>query len=151
MKNKKPRKPLSINTAMYLTFLAPALILLFILIGSIVLTSIYARTSNGTVLIVYIIYIIFTAFLYVLAMMYGLKGIRSLYIDGLFEVTRKVIKDVEKGKIADERYPKVNVVEFDQLNECLDSLQTTLDNSLLISQNLGNANLPLEHLYDDED
>ena len=84
-------------------------------------------------------------------MMFAYKGIKAIYIDGLYEVTRDVLIDFKRGQSTEARYPLgVGVKEFDDLNNELESINVTFDNATLISYDMDNAEIPLEHIYDDD-
>ena len=151
MMMEKKNKSYSIKGSLYFTFLVPATILIFILVGALVLSSVYIRSQNSMILIVLVIFVVILSFLYVLAMMFAYKGIKAIYLDGLFDVTRDVLKDFQRGQSTDSRYPEnVGIKEFDELNNELESINVTFNNATLISHDLDNSMIPLEHIYDDD-
>ena len=127
------KKTLSIKNSVYLTLIVPAIILLFILAGSIALSVIYAQTNNNIVLIVLVAFIIVLSFLYILAMLYAAKGLKYVYVESLYEVTRNVLGEIEKGKVVKSKYPvEAGISEFRELNKEIDTINTTFANSTII-------------------
>ena len=145
------KKTLSIKSSVYLTLIVPAIILLFILAGSIALSVIYAQTNNNVVLIVLIAFVIVLSFLYILAMLYAAKGLKYVYVESLYEVTRNVLGEIEKGKVVKSKYPvEAGISEFRELNKEIDTINTTFANSTIIYDNTDYSNIPLEFVAGDE-
>ena len=102
---EKKNRSYPIKGSLLFTFIVPATILLFILVGALILATLYIRSQNSAILIVLVIFVVVLSFLYILAMMFAYKGIKAIYIDGLYEVTRDVLIDFKRGQSTEARYP----------------------------------------------
>lgn len=151
MNMEKKKKLLTIQGSLYFTFVVPAIILIFILAGALALSSIYIRTQNNVILITIIVFVVVLSFLYVLAMMFAFKGVKAIYKDGLYGITREVLQDIRKGNISDTRYPEdAGIKEFSELNKELDSINVIFENATLISNDLDECHIPLEYISEDD-
>ena len=147
----KEKKSSSILRSLNLIFILPASILVCLIIGTIILASIYVNNKQVALLIVLIVLVVLLVGLYALAAFFAIKGIRTIFVDGLYSVTREALKDMRNGKITEARYPEgLGIKEFDVLNKDIETVNSTFENALLISYDLSNANIPLVHVYDDE-
>ncbi|MBR0294302.1 MAG: EAL domain-containing protein [Bacilli bacterium] len=147
----KEKKPLTILRSLNLIFVGPAAILVFMIVGTIILSALYISQGHIALLIVLIALVVVLSGLYALATIFSIKALKSIFVDGLYSVTREALGDIRNGKITEARYPEgLGVKEFDVLNEDIEVTNTSLKNALMISYDLSKADIPLEHVYDDE-
>ena len=146
MNNKK----LTIKQSFVISFLVPGIIIALLLIGSVVFSALYTKYNNRTFLIISIVYTIIFAALYAAASIFMYFKLRSVYYDGLYRTTAKMLRNLKSNVTSDEKYPTTSIEEINELNNDLEEVNTIISNSTMISSDLESAYIPLVFISEED-
>ena len=147
---KKKNSQITIRQSFVLSYLIPSLILVVLLIGSILLLTLYVRLSNRSLLIAAIVYTMVLAGIYAAASIIIYSRMRAVYYDGLFKTTSTLLRGIKNNVPTDETYPASSIREIEELNKDLTEVNTIITNSTIISSDLESAYIPLVFISEEE-
>lgn len=139
-------KPYSISRFFAFTSVFPIAFFATLLSVFIPLSVAFMSTEKYGYLYALIIFFVLMIAIYVGFAVYTTKRYRNIIIRGLYNVTVYNFKSIADNSNALVNYPNNVYLEFDSLNEQVDSLKTELDKATLIAGNVDYTHINLEYL-----
>lgn len=140
---KKNNKQITIMQSFLLSYIIPGAILFVLLIGTMSLMVAYGVTQNRILLTIAIIYVLVLSAIYVGSTIFMYFKMKQVYYKGLYRTTSTLLRGFKNNVASEERFPKTNIIELNELNDDLRDVNTIISNSTMISADLENSYIPL--------
>ena len=126
--------------------IVPVALLVILLIGVSIFSSVYVRTDNFVFLLILIIYSLLIIGGYIAFVVLSLRKFNELFVNGLYGITVSNFRSIVDNEDDLKEYPSTNYDEFVSLNETVQALKTDLDYATLIASENDFKHIDLEYL-----
>ena len=143
---EKKNQNRSIHSFFRLVNIVPVALLVILLIGVSIFSSVYVRTDNFVFLLILIIYSLLIIGGYIAFVVLSLRKFNELFVNGLYGITVSNFRSIVDNEDDLKEYPSTNYDEFVSLNETVQALKTDLDYATLIASENDFKHIDLEYL-----
>ncbi|MBQ6730516.1 MAG: EAL domain-containing protein [Bacilli bacterium] len=146
MANRQNRSTRSINNFFRFVTLFPIIYFAVLVSVGALFIALYTNLEDALYFFIFLGFSVLMIVLYIVYTVYTTHRFQSVFFRGLYNVTIFNFKNISDNNNALINYPNAEYVEFNALNEQVDTLKSELDNATLISGTSDYAHINLYYL-----